>query len=54
MLRVLCRSLPSARREAAPDYAQGAYHDNWFAVVGADGARLPARALPAPLGGRTR
>ena len=27
--------------EAAPDCAQGAYHDYWFAVVGADDAALP-------------
>ena len=34
----LCRALG----EPAPDCAQGAYHDYWFAVVGADDAELPA------------
>jgi hypothetical protein len=33
---------------AAPDCAQGAYHDYWFAVVGADDARLPDAALTDP------
>lgn len=33
----LCEELGS---EAAPDCAQGAFHDYWFAVVGADDARL--------------
>jgi hypothetical protein len=28
-------------RDAAPDCAQGAFHDYWFAVVGADEATLP-------------
>jgi hypothetical protein len=27
--------------DAAPDCAQGAFHDYWFAVVGADDAKLP-------------
>jgi hypothetical protein len=31
---------------AAPDCAQGAYHDYWFAVVGADGAQLPSGEEP--------
>jgi hypothetical protein len=34
--------------EAAPDCAQGAYHDYWFAVVGADDARLPDQAVTDP------
>ena len=34
--------------QAAPDCAQGAYHDYWFAVVGADDATLPAAALTDP------
>lgn len=41
----LCRALgPSA----APDCAQGAYHDYWFAVVGADDARLSQEAVTDP------
>ncbi len=32
----------------APDCAQGAYHDYWFAVVGADDARLPEGAVTDP------
>jgi hypothetical protein len=35
----LCRALGP---EAAPDCAQGAYHDYWFAVAGTDDASLPA------------
>ena len=41
----LCRALG---RRAAPDCAQGAFHDYWFAVVGADDARLPERAVTEP------
>jgi hypothetical protein len=33
---------------AAPDCAQGAYHDYWFAVVGADGAKLSQEAVTDP------
>jgi hypothetical protein len=33
---------------AAPDCAQGAYHDYWFAVVGADEATAPAGAVTDP------
>jgi hypothetical protein len=32
----------------APDCAQGAYHDYWFAVVGADDATLAGEALTDP------
>ena len=39
--RAGARALPRARARAAPDCAQGAYHDYWFAVVGADDAKLP-------------
>ena len=41
----LCRALGP---KAAADCAQGAYHDYWFAVVGADGARLPERSPTDP------
>ena len=41
----LCRSLGP---RLAPDCAQGAYHDYWFAVVGADEASLPAGATTDP------
>jgi hypothetical protein len=41
----LCRALGSG---AAADCAQGAYHDYWFAVVGADQAALPAGAVTEP------
>jgi hypothetical protein len=41
----LCRALGP---QAAPDCAQGAYHDYWFAVVGADNARLPGDAVTDP------
>jgi hypothetical protein len=41
----LCRSLGA---RAAPDCAQGAYHDYWFAVVGADDATLPDEAVTDP------
>jgi hypothetical protein len=34
--------------EPAPDCAQGAYHDYWFAVVGADDAQLPGDAVTDP------
>ena len=33
---------------AAPDCAQGAYHDYWFAVVGADDATLPGEVVRDP------
>ena len=40
----------TALGEPAPDCAQGAYHDYWFAVVGADERRFPAAArVPAAL-----
>jgi hypothetical protein len=41
----LCRALGP---RAAADCAQGAYHDYWFAVVGADTATLPAGAVADP------
>ena len=41
----LCRALGP---RAAPDCAQGAYHDYWFAVVGADNAKLPSEAVTDP------
>jgi hypothetical protein len=41
----LCRALGS---RAAADCAQGAYHDYWFAVVGADDATLPEDAVKDP------
>jgi hypothetical protein len=41
----LCRALGA---RAAPDCAQGAYHDYWFAVIGADDAALPERAVTDP------
>jgi hypothetical protein len=41
----LCRALGPA---SAPDCAQGAYHDYWFAVAGADDATLPAGATTDP------
>ena len=34
--------------DAAPDCAQGAYHDYWFAVVGADGTKLSQEAVTDP------
>lgn len=40
-----CRSLGP---RAAPDCAQGAYHDYWFAAVGADDATLPEGAVTDP------
>jgi hypothetical protein len=41
----LCRAL-GARN--APDCAQGAYHDYWFAVAGADDASLPGGGATDP------
>jgi hypothetical protein len=41
----LCRALGP---ESAPDCAQGAYHDYWFAVLGADDASLPSDAVTEP------
>ena len=41
----LCGSLG---QRFAPDCAQGAYHDYWFAVVGADDAELPDGAVTDP------
>ena len=41
----LCRALGP---QAAPDCAQGAYHDYWFAVAGADDAELPDGAVTDP------
>jgi hypothetical protein len=41
----LCLSLGPA---AAADCAQGAYHDHWFAVLGADDATAPADAVRDP------
>jgi hypothetical protein len=41
----LCRALGPG---TAPDCAQGAYHDYWFAVAGADQATLPAGASTDP------
>jgi len=41
----LCRALGP---RTAPDCAQGAYHDYWFAVAGADQAALPAGAATDP------
>jgi hypothetical protein len=40
----LCRSLG----EPAADCAQGAYHDYWFAIAGADDASLPGAAVTDP------
>ena len=40
----LCRALGPP----APDCAQGAYHDYWFAVAGADEAELPLGAVTNP------
>jgi len=41
----LCRALGP---RSAPDCAQGAYHDYWFAVVGVDDAALPGAAVTDP------
>ena len=41
----LCRALGP---RMAPDCAQGAYHDYWFAVAGADQAALPSGASTDP------
>jgi hypothetical protein len=42
-----CRALPA---DAAPDCAQGAYHDYWFSAVGRDGTK---RQRGAPLSARS-
>jgi hypothetical protein len=34
--------------QAAPDCAQGAYHDYWFAVIGADETRRPDAPITSP------
>ena len=41
----LCRALGP---DAAPDCAQGAYHDYWFAVIGVDDATGPKGAVTDP------
>ena len=41
----LCRKLGPG---AAPDCAQGAYHDYWFAVIGADDATRPEHPVTDP------
>jgi hypothetical protein len=41
----LCRALGP---QAAPDCAQGAFHDYWFAVIGADDAKLSEGAVTDP------
>jgi hypothetical protein len=41
----LCRALGA---RAAPDCAQGAYHDYWFAVIGADDASLSDEPVTDP------
>jgi hypothetical protein len=41
----LCRELGPG---AAPDCAQGAYHDYWFAVIGADDTTRPERVVTDP------
>jgi hypothetical protein len=41
----LCSALG---HQAAPDCAQGAYHDYWFAAIGADDAKLPDKAVTDP------
>jgi hypothetical protein len=41
----MCRALGPG---SAPDCAQGAYHDYWFAVLGADDAAPPARPVRNP------
>jgi hypothetical protein len=41
----LCRALGPG---SAPDCAQGAYHDYWFAVLGADGATPPEDPIINP------
>jgi hypothetical protein len=41
----LCGALGS---QAAPDCAQGAYHDYWFAVAGADDAKLAGEEVTDP------
>ncbi len=41
----LCTALGA---QVAPDCAQGAYHDYWFAVIGVDEASLPGVAVTKP------
>jgi hypothetical protein len=41
----LCRELGA---RAAPDCAQGAYHDYWFAVIGTDEAKRPEAPVTSP------
>lgn len=41
----LCKALGP---QSAPDCAQGAYHDYWLAVLGADDASVPAGAVRDP------
>jgi hypothetical protein len=41
----LCTALGE---RVAADCAQGAYHDYWFAVIGADGASLPGEVVRDP------
>ena len=41
----LCTALGA---QSAPDCAQGAYHDYWFAVVGADDATISGDAVTDP------
>ncbi len=41
----LCRELGP---QTAPDCAQGAFHDYWFAIVGADDAPAPADPVRSP------
>ncbi len=41
----LCRALGP---DVAPDCAQGAFHDYWFALKGVDTATAPARATDSP------
>jgi len=54
-MRIYNDRLPPALRlctalgpREAPDCAQGAYHDYWFAVIGADNASLPGAAVTDP------
>jgi hypothetical protein len=47
-LRPALRLCSALGPQAAPDCAQGAYHDYWFAVIGADDARLPQEAVTDP------
>jgi len=41
----LCRALGD---DSAPDCAQGAYHDYWFAIAGVDGASLDSEPVTNP------